>query len=410
MKKRTVLSLEQALSCSYGTLRFVQAGWRVIRLEATPAPGSQTPGDPNRYVGKLLAEPDRRSYFVAPNVGKESVALNLKEEKGRELLHRIVRELPVDVFCCNTLPKRYEALGIDFDTLRALNPNIVWAGISAYGPDHPDSPGYDPALQAKLGYMALTGDPSGPPTVCGVPVIDLKAGDELFAQVMMALVDQAEDGARARRIDISMAQAAVSWLHTSLPLVDMGAASAEVERSGNEHREFVPVNVYPTDDGFVYITVGNDAQWKRLTSLEAFADLGKPEWETNEGRRTGRREIHSLVAKVMHEMTVAEAVNLLSRTGVVVSEVNNIPGVKELPEINPKLCTVEFPAGNTVHLPPSAIMGEGAPPRAFSPPPRYGEHTRSVLEELGSTRDEIDGLMETGVVAGPGPSDANLQR
>jgi crotonobetainyl-CoA:carnitine CoA-transferase CaiB-like acyl-CoA transferase len=408
MKQRTVLSLEQALSCSYGTLRFVQSGWRVIRLEATPVPGSTTPGDPNRYVGKLLADPDRRSYFVAPNVGKESVALNLKDEKGRELLHRIVREFPVDVFCCNTLPKRYEALGIDFETLRTLNSNIIWAAISAYGPDHPDSPGYDPALQAKLGYMALTGDPSGPPTVCGVPVIDLKAGDEMFAQVMMALVDQAEDGARARRIDVSMAQAAVSWLHTSLPLVDMGAAAAEVERNGNEHREFVPVNVYPTVDGFVYITVGNDAQWKRLTSLEAFAGLGKPEWETNEGRRKGRKEIHSLIADALRDRSVAEVVDLLFQTGVVVSEVNNIPGVKELPEIKSKLCSVEFPRGKTVHLPPSAIMGEGAPPREFSPPPRYGEHTRSVLEELGGTKDEIDKLMKTGVVAGPESSGANL--
>ncbi|MCK4774026.1 MAG: CoA transferase, partial [Candidatus Krumholzibacteria bacterium] len=267
MKRRTVLSLEQALSLSYGTLRFVQAGWRVIRLEATPVQGSQTPGDPNRYVGLQLAEPDRRSYFVAPNVGKESIALNLKDDKGRALLHRIVKELPVDVFCANTLPKRYEALGIDFDTLRAMNPNIVWGGISAYGPDYPDTPGYDPALQAKLGYMTLTGDPSGPPTLCGVPVIDLKAGDELFVQVMMALVDQVEDGEGARRVDISMAQAAVSWLHTSLPLVDMGAASSEVKRNGNEHREFVPVNVYPTADGFVYITIGNDTQWRRFTSL-----------------------------------------------------------------------------------------------------------------------------------------------
>jgi crotonobetainyl-CoA:carnitine CoA-transferase CaiB-like acyl-CoA transferase len=399
MKRRTVLSLEQALSLSYGTLRFVQAGWRVIRLEATPAPGSQTPGDPNRYVGKLLAEPDRRSYFVAPNVGKESVALNLKDAKGRELLHRIVRELPVDVFCCNTLPKRYETLGIDFDTLRAVNPNIIWGGISAYGPDHPDSAGYDPALQAKVGYMSLTGDPAGPPTVCGVPVIDLKAGDELFVQVMMALVDQAEDGVGARRIDVSMAQSAASWLHTSLPLVDMGAAASEVERSGNEHREFVPVNVYPTVDGFVYITVGNNAQWKRLISLDTFSALRKPEWETNEGRRAERAEIHSLIAKALGGMTTLEAVETLSQTGVVVSEVNDIPAVKEIPEINPKLCTVEFPSGRTVHLPPSAIMGEGAPPRVYSPPPRYGEHTQSLLEELGFAVKEIDALREMGVVA-----------
>jgi crotonobetainyl-CoA:carnitine CoA-transferase CaiB-like acyl-CoA transferase len=401
MKRRTVLSLEQALSLSYGTLRFVQAGWRVIRLEATPVRGSQTPGDPNRYVGLQLAEADRRSYFVAPNVGKESIALNLKDDKGRALLHRMVKELPVDVFCANTLPKRYEALGIDFDTLRAMNPNIVWGGISAYGPDFPDTPGYDPALQAKLGYMTLTGDPSGPPTLCGVPVIDLKAGDELFAQVMMALVDQVEEGGGARRVDVSMAQAAVSWLQTSLPLVDLGATSSEVERNGNEHREFVPVNVYPTADGFVYITIGNDTQWRRFTSLETFAELRKPEWETNEGRREGRENIHSLIEKALQTLNTKEAVEMFSASGVVASEVNDIPSIKNLPAIGPRLCTVEFPEGRTVHLPPSALMGEGAPPTDFSPPPRYGEHTQSLLEELGCNTDEIEKLLEEGIVAGP---------
>ena len=401
MKRRTVLSLEQALSLSYGTLRFVQAGWRVIRLEATPVHGSQTPGDPNRYVGLQLAEPDRRSYFVAPNVGKESIALNLKDDKGRALLHRIVKELPVDVFCANTLPKRYEALGIDFDTLRALNPNIVWGGISAYGPDFPDTPGYDPALQAKLGYMTLTGDPSGPPTVCGVPVIDLKAGDELFVQVMMALVDQVEDGEGARRVDISMAQAAVSWLHTSLPLIDMGAAKSEVERSGNEHREFIPVNVFPTADGFVYIIIGNDTQWKRFTSLDVFAELRKPDWDTNEGRRGGREMIHALIEKALQALKTLETVEMLTVAGVVASEVNDIATVKGLPTMAPRLCTVEFPPGHTVHLPPSALMGDGAPPTDFSPPPRYGEHTQSVLHEVGLAAGEIDALTKEGIVAGP---------
>jgi len=398
MKRRTVLSLEQALSLSYGTLRLVQAGWRVIRLEATPTPGSQTPGDPNRYVGQLLAEPDRRSYFVAPNVGKECIALNLKDQKGRELLHRIVRELPVDVFCSNTLPKRYESLGIDFDTMRSLNPNIVWGGISAYGPDFPDSPGYDPALQARLGYMTLTGDRKGPPTVCGVPVIDLKAGDELFVQVMMALVEQAEAGGGAKRIDISMAQAAVSWLQTSLPLVDMGADSRDVERNGNEHREFIPVNVYPSADGYVYITIGNDVQWKRFTALDAFAKLRNPEWDTNAGRRAGREKIHSLIGEVTKKMKTMEAVELMTQASVVVSEVNDIPGVRELPVVKPKLGTVEFPPGHTVHLPPSALMGEEAV-QSFSPPPRYGEHTRTVLEEAGCTAGEIDSLEESGVIA-----------
>ena len=135
MKPRTVLSLEQALALPYGTLRLVQLGWRVIRLEATPRPGQKTPGDPNRYVGREAAGDDRRSYYLAPNVGKEAIAIDLKSADGRELLKRVVRELPVDVFCANTLPRRYEELGIDYETLSAANPKLIWIGVSAMGPD-----------------------------------------------------------------------------------------------------------------------------------------------------------------------------------------------------------------------------------------------------------------------------------
>jgi crotonobetainyl-CoA:carnitine CoA-transferase CaiB-like acyl-CoA transferase len=121
--------MEQALSMTYATLRFVQLGWRVIRLEATPG-GSGAPGDPNRYVGDMVADEDRRSYFIAPNVGKEAIALNLKDPEGRELLKQIVAGLGVDIFCCNTLPSRYAALGIDYETLKSVamrsTPTSAW--------------------------------------------------------------------------------------------------------------------------------------------------------------------------------------------------------------------------------------------------------------------------------------------
>ena len=146
MKPRTVLSMEQALSLSYGTLRFVQIGWRVIRLESAPRKGEKTPGDPNRYVGLPAAGHDRRGYFLAPNVGKEAIAIDLKQEAGRDLLFRIVRDLPVDVFAANTLPRRYVELGIDYETLSRANENIIWIGVSAMGPDHPDTP-IDPIVQ-----------------------------------------------------------------------------------------------------------------------------------------------------------------------------------------------------------------------------------------------------------------------
>jgi len=394
MRPRTVLSMEQALSLSYGTLRLAQLGWRVIRLEPAPRPGQKTPGDPNRYVGLPAAGPDRRSYYLAPNVGKEAIALDLKSEEGRQLLRRIVKDLPVDVFASNTLPRRYADLGIDYETLSALNPNLIWIGVSAMGPDYPDMPGYDPALQALLGYMDITGQADGPPTLSGVPMVDLKAGDEVFAQTMRAVAEQAE-GKKGARIDISMARAAVSWLQTTLPLLDLGATPEDVRRSGNEHREFVPVNVYPTADSWLYIAIGNDVQWRRLTKLAPFRSLAREKRETNEGRRQDRRAIHDELATAVRALGTADLLPLLQGAGVVAYPVHSIGDVRDLPGIREHLNVTRLPDGREVRLPPSAVETER---REYSLSPQYGEHTRTVLEQTGLTGDEIDGLMSEGVV------------
>ena len=296
MRPRTVLSLEQALSLPYATLRFVQLGWRVIRIESTPA-GEGLPGDPNRYIGRNAVDDDRRTYFIAPNVGKEAIALNLKDARGQAALRRLIASLDVDVFCCNVLPGRYRALGIDYDTLSAAKPDLVWAGISALGPEHPDVPGYDPVLQAMAGFMEVTGDPAGPPMVTGVPIVDLKAGDEVYANVLLALAERAETGC-GKRIDVSMLQAAASWLITTLPLVDFDCDPTEITRAGNEHRKFIPTNVYPTLDGFIYLAVGSDVQWKRLTATPMFAPVAHPARATNAGRLQDRIDLRRDMAAV----------------------------------------------------------------------------------------------------------------
>jgi itaconate CoA-transferase len=238
------LSMEQALSLPYATLRFAQLGWRVIRIESTPS-GDGLPGDPNRYIGGKVVDDDRRSYFIAPNVGKEAIALNLKDPQGQALLRKLLVELDVDVFCCNTVPAATSSSASTTRRLAAAKPDLIWAGISAMGPEYPDAPGYDPVIQAMAGYMELTGPADGPPTLSGVPLIDLKAGDEVYANVMLALLERAETG-RGMRIDVSMLQAAASWLITTLPLLDFDCQPDEITRCGNEHRKFIPTNVYPT--------------------------------------------------------------------------------------------------------------------------------------------------------------------
>lgn len=395
MKRRVVLSMEQALSMPYATLRFAQLGWRVIRIEATPF-GKGLPGDPNRYIGGRVVDDDRRSYFIAPNVGKESIALNLKEPKGQQVLHRLIKELGADVFCCNTLPNRYRPFGIDYETLAKVKPDIIWAGISAMGPDYPDVPGYDPAVQAMAGYMELTGDPKGAPTLAGVPIIDLKAGDEVYAGVCLALADRAETG-KGRAVHVSMLQAAASWLITTLPLIDFGCQPHEISRSGNEHRKFIPTNAYPTADGFIYMAIGNDVQWKRLTEIPKFAALAQDSRNTNEGRTQQREDLYREIGAVTKNFTSAELSADFARATIVHAPINTVPQVAALEAMRDKLTSTTLPGGKTIRMQPMGVDVDGAS-RQLAFPPKYGEQTQAVLAEAGFGEAEQAALKAEGII------------
>jgi len=388
--------MEQALSLTYATLRFVQLGWRVIRLEATAAARGGLPGDPNRYIGSVVAGDDRRSYFIAPNVGKEALALNLKLPEGREALKVLVRELEVDIFCCNTLPSRYQSLGIDYETLKSVRPDIIWAGISALGPNYPNTPGYDPAIQAMVGYMELTGFEDGPPTLAGIPLVDLKAGDEVYAGVCLALAERAESGS-GRRIDVSMLQAAASWLITTLPLLDLGGEPEEVTRWGNAHRKFIPTNVYPARDGFIYIAIGNDVQWQRLTDLPRFAPLANAARRTNDGRYRERQAIYGEIAAISREHGAAELAADFARAKIPHAHINDIAAVRQLEALRDKLTRTRLPDGREVRMQPLATDLDGAPAE-YPFPPRYGEHTVALLREAGYSEAQCQGFKDAGVI------------
>ncbi len=395
MKQRTVLSMEQALSLPHATLRFAQLGWRVIRVESVG--GGGLPGDPNRYIGSRIADDDRRSYFVAPNVGKEAIALNLKDPRAHEIVRRLLRDLDVDVFCCNTVPSRYASLGIDPATLRAAKPDLIWAGISAMGPRFPEAPGYDPVLQAMAGYMEVTGDPNGPPMLSGIPIIDLKAGDEVYANVMRGLLERHETG-RGSEIHVSMLQAAASWLTTVLPLLDFDCAPNEITRAGNEHRKFIPTNVYPASDGFVYLAIGSDVQWRRLTAIPKFAPLANEVRATNEGRHEQREAIHRDMAAITARHAVDEILADLGAAKIPATRILDIRQVRELPALRDRLTRTTTPDGRTVRMQPMAVDVEGA--RTDLPfPPKYGADTRRVLAEAGYDAAQIDRLVADGVAA-----------
>jgi len=399
-RPRVVLSVEQALSMSYATLRMVHLGWRVIRLEPVPVPGRRSRGDPNRSIGRPVAGADRHSYFVGPNVGKEAIAVDLKREEGRDVLRRLVRELGVEVFCTNTMPARHAALGIDYDSLRRVRPDVIWCCISAMGPDHPDVPGYDPVTQALCGYMDLTGQPDGPPLQCGPPLIDLKAGDEAFTQVLLALLERGDTG-EGRRIDVSMAQAAVSWLQTFLPMLDLESPPEELRRAGNEHRQFIPVNAYRTRDGYLYLAIGSDAQWQRFVAKPPFTGLAEERYATNEGRRRNKGDLHRGIEAVTREHDAADLSRALAAAAIPHAPITPIERVMDLPFVAPALLRTRAPDGRTVRLPPPAVGTPFLRERKGELPfaPGYGEHTDAVLGEAGLDGAAIAALRREGVVA-----------
>lgn len=395
-----MLSVEQALTMTYATLRFKHLGWRIIKLEPTPVPGRKSRGDPNRYIGRPTAGEDRHSYFVAPNLGKEAIAIDLKREEGQQLMKRLIQGLKVDVFCTNTMPARHTQLGIDYETLRKEKEDIIWCSISAMGLAYPDVPGYDPVLQALCGYMDLTGHADGPPLQCGPPLVDLKAGDEAFIQIILALMARQETG-QGKQIDISMAQVAVSWLHTFLPMLDLGSPPSELKRSGNEHRQFIPVNAYATKDGFIYMAIGSDAQWQRFVQKPMFASLDEERFTTNEGRRKDKQELHAAIAKITQDYTSEDVSKVLTLSAIPHSPITPIEKVADLPFVASSALKTITPDGRSVRLPPPAVLTEYLKQQKKELPfaPAYGEHTEPLLTEIGLSQDEITSLRNRGIVA-----------
>jgi formyl-CoA transferase len=386
----TVLSLEQATTLPFLTLRLAEEGMRVIRVENPPR------GDPNRWVGPPVLpgagdgpEPGMNAYFLPNNLGKQAITLNLSEPEGRALLARLVRELPVDIFATNQRPRAYARLGIDYETLRALKPDLIWVGITGFGPDS-DEAAYDPILQARAGFMDLTGEPEGPPTVFGLPMVDLGAGEHAYGQVMRALYQRARTGEGAR-IDVSMFQSAVSWMVSPLMLVH--SFGETVTRHGNTHEYFAPVSVYPAEDGFVYLAVGNDRQWQALTGLPGFASLACPEYATNAGRHAAGATLHAAVGAITRTQPADALVAGCRAAGIPVSLVNRLSEVAADPLVSRRLVRArDARSGVEIAIPAPPVVPDHLQARGLTLdfPPRLGEHNAAILGALGCDVAELE--------------------
>ncbi len=392
-KKLTVLSLEQATVVPYLTFRLAQDGMNVIRLE------HPVYGDPNRLIGDNALNEDRmNTYFLCINAGKKGLTLNLAEPEGQEIFRLLIQKLKVDIFITNQLPRNYKKLSIDYETLKSFKADIIWLGVTGFGPDSNEA-AYDPILQARSGLMDLTGEALGAPQVIGIPLPDMGTSEHAYGLLMKALFKRQITG-EGSCIHVSMFESSVSWL--TVPITLTNSFGKTITRRGNTHEFFCPVSVYKTSNGFVYVAVGNDRQWKSMVSLEQFKSLDKPEYEKNEGRIQNLENLNKAINEITSKHTSEKLIDLLTAITVPISKIKTIAEVIEDPLVQRKLLySRDSVTGTHITLapPPNMTPFLEESNRQLSFPPRFGEHNQEIYGfQLGYPDDELTQLKEKGII------------
>lgn len=376
LKNITVLSLEQATVLPYLTLRLVEDGANVIRLE------HPVYGDPNRRIGDDVLKEDRMfSYYLSINAGKKALTLDLATPEGQKILKELILKLKVDIFATNQLPRNYSKLGIEYEMLKKIKEDIIWLGMTGFGPQSNEA-AYDPVLQARGGLMELTGEKAGSPQVMGIPLPDMGASEHGYGLLMKALFKRAVTG-RGSRIDLSMFESTVAWLTQAI--THTVSFKKKVTRRGNTHEFFAPVSVYETKNGYAYVAVGNDRQWETMTKIPRFESLYKKEYDRNAGRIADVDNLNRAINEITKKFTTEELIDIFTKATIAISKVNSIEEVVDDPYVKPNLIRSKDPkTGMEITIAPSPLTTSylRSINLRLSFPPRFGEHNEEFYGGL----------------------------
>ncbi|MBA2297120.1 MAG: CoA transferase [Actinobacteria bacterium] len=377
-----VLDLTSSLAGPTATATLAALGAEVTKVEH---PGR---GDEARDWGPRFFEGGSVMFFTA-NAGKRSLALDLKDERGREALLRLAERS--DVAVQSLRPGTAERLGIGPDDLRARNPRLVYCTIGAFGRRGPLSaePGYDPLIQAAAGIMSVTGEPDRPPVRVGVSLIDIGTGVWAALAILAALHE-----GKGRSLDLSLYETALSLL--PFQLTDVLAGAEAPGRHGTAFPLIAPYEVFPTADGELMIVAGNDRLFGSLCEALGASELARdPRFRTNPLRVEHRDQLVPLLRVRLAERPTDELLDRLRAAGVPASPVLDVGEVAAQEQTHATGMLQEL-AGRTIVAPPISADGERVLHRRA--PPLLGEHSAEILREAGYADPEIERLAAAGVV------------
>ncbi|MFI7090060.1 CaiB/BaiF CoA transferase family protein [Streptomyces lydicus] len=386
----TVVSVEQAVAAPFATRQLADLGARVIKVERPDG------GDfARRYDTTVHGE---SSYFVWLNRSKESLTLDLKSDRGRQILERLLGG--ADVFVQNLGPGAAARMGLDAEALAGRFPSLIPCSITGYGSSGPwaGRKAYDLLVQCQTGLVSLTGNEHGPARV-GVSVADIAAGMYAYSGVLTALFTRATRGV-ARAVEVSLFEALAEWMNQPAYYTRYGGA--QPPRLGTQHATIAPYGAYTAADGKdVLFSIQNEREWAAL--CEQFLGLpelvGDPRFATGSDRVAHREELNALVAGRFGEADSDEVMKLLDAAGIANAGVNDIEAFLAHPVLTARnrWRDVRIPGGAMVPalLPPADLSGTA--PR-MDAVPAAGEHSRSILAELGYDAADIDGLSADHVI------------
>ena len=386
-----VLDLSRILSGPYCTMVLADFGADVIKVER---PGS---GDDTRdWVPPLIG--DESAYFLSVNRNKRSLTLDLKSPEGRGIIYKLVKW--ADVVVENFRPGTAEKLGIGYDTLKELNPRLIYCAISGFGQTGPyrDKPGYDAVGQAMGGLMSVTGYPGLPPVRFGVAIADLGAAMWSLVGILSALHVREETG-RGQYIDTSLFEGQVSWL--TYVAGNYFATGENPERHGSAHPNIVPYQAFETSDGAVMIAIGNDSLWRKfVVAIERPALGDDPKYTTNETRAAHRDELIGVLSDVFEAQTTDEWLEQLGQGGVPVSPIQSVADVVEDPHAAARdmFVKLQHPTAGEITVTGIPVKFSETPGEVVTPPPTLGQHSEEVLLELGYSQNDIAELRKNNVV------------
>lgn len=367
-----VLDLTRAMAGPYCTMMLGDMGADVIKVER---PGK---GDDSRSWGPPFVEGES-SYFISINRNKRSVTLDIRSEFGKEAVRKLatVSDVVVENFKIGSLEK----LGLGYDSLSELNPQLIWASITGYGPSGPNAslPGYDLIAIAEGGGMSITGDPDGEPMKVGVPIVDITTGMFTAYAVVAALWARDRNG-RGQRIDLSLLESQLAWLANIGSIYLIGGQKPQ--RLGNAHPNIAPYSTFHARDRHFALGVGNDSQWAVFCKVVGQKELrDDPRFSTNNNRVTNQAELTKVLNNLFADRNASEWVDMLRAAGIPCGLINTVPEAFNSPQSAARdmVLEVEHSKLGRIQIAGFPYKLSDTPAAINRPPPLLGEHNEEVL-------------------------------